>query len=163
MVAKCGFLKLVPLHVLKSLNNLEKVEIISCDTLEIVFDFEDLNDYYKEMESSSVVVPLKKLKLRNLPKLKNVWSNNCQGNVSFPSLRSIDVSECESLTSIFPASIAKGMLCDLEELQIHHCGVDVIVAKDQVSESVAATFQFSRLISLELHHLPWLTNFYPQR
>ncbi|KAI9076860.1 hypothetical protein K1719_041164 [Acacia pycnantha] len=162
-VEKCGFVKLVPLHVLKSLNNLEEVEVQSCDILEIVFDFEDLNDYYKEMDLSSVVVPLKKLKLWNLPKLKNVWSNNWQENVSFPSLRSIDVYDCASLTSIFPASIAKGMLCDLEELQIRQCGVDVIVAKDQVSESVAVTFGFPRLTSLVLYGLPNLKNFYPQK
>ncbi|KAI9073085.1 hypothetical protein K1719_044956 [Acacia pycnantha] len=147
------------LHVLKSLNNLEEVEVISCDMLEIVFDFD-----VEEMDSSSVVVPLKMLRLRSLPKLKNVWSDHYQGNVSFPSLRSVDVYNCESLTSIFPTlSIAKGMLCDLEELQISKCGVDVIVAKDQVSESVAVTFQFPRLTSLKLHYLPNLRNFYPQK
>ncbi|KAI9076433.1 hypothetical protein K1719_041580 [Acacia pycnantha] len=52
-VKKCGFVKLVPLHVLKSLNNLEELDVNDCDMLEIVFDFEDLNDYYKEMDSSS--------------------------------------------------------------------------------------------------------------
>ncbi|KAI9072365.1 hypothetical protein K1719_045674 [Acacia pycnantha] len=154
---------LTPL-VLKSLNNLEEVEVIDCDMLEIVFDFEDLNDYHKEMNSSSVVVPLKMLKLWNLPKLKNVWSNNCQGNISFPSLRSIAVSDCKSLTSIFPAlSIAKGMLGDLEELQISNCSIDVIVAKDLGYETVAAAFQFPGLTSLKLHYLPQLTNFYPHR
>ncbi|KAI9076880.1 hypothetical protein K1719_041184 [Acacia pycnantha] len=162
-VEGCGFVKLVPLHVLKSLNNLEELDVEDCDMLEIVFDFEDLNDYYKEMDSSLVVVPLKKLQLRNLPKLKNVWSNNWQENVSFPSLRSINVYDCESLTSIFPASIAKGMLCDLEKLKIYNCGVDVIVAKDQVSESVVVTFGFPRLTSLVLHDLPNLRNFYPQK
>ncbi|KAI9076881.1 hypothetical protein K1719_041185 [Acacia pycnantha] len=162
-VEKCGFVKLVPLHVLKSLNNLEEVEVSNCDMLEIVFDFEDLNDYYKEMDSSLVVVPLKKLELWNLPKLKNVWSDRYQGNISFPSLRSVVVYNCESLTSIFPASIAKGMLCDLEELQISYCSVDVIVAKDQVSESVAFTFGFPRLTSLWISDLPNLRNFYPQK
>ncbi|KAI9076435.1 hypothetical protein K1719_041582 [Acacia pycnantha] len=162
IVKRCVFTKLVPLHVLKSLNNLEELEIRSCGMLKTVFDFKDLNDY-KEMDSSSLVVPLKRLKLLDLPKLKNIWSNNCQGNVSFPSLKSIDVSYCESLVSIFPASIAKGMLCDLEELYISECGIDVIVAKDQVSESVAAAFQFPGLTSLKLYCLPQLTNFYPHR
>ncbi|KAI9076446.1 hypothetical protein K1719_041593 [Acacia pycnantha] len=131
--------------------------------LEKVFDFEDLNDYYKEMDLSSVVVPLKKLKLWSLPKLKNVWSDYYQRKVSFPSLRSVDFSYCESLTSIFPASIAKGMLCDLEELKIRRCGVEVIVAKDQVSKSVAVTFEFPKLTSLRLNGLPNLRNFYSQK
>ncbi|KAK4259568.1 hypothetical protein QN277_005886 [Acacia crassicarpa] len=145
------------------LRNLEEVTVRFCDMLEIVFDFEDLNDYYKEMKSSSVVVPLKKLDLADLPKLKNVWSDHYQGNASFPSLRSVKVYHCKSLTSIFPASIAKGMLCDLEALEIHGCGVDVIVAKDQVLESVAVTFEFPRLTSLLLSSLPNLKNFYPQK
>ncbi|KAI9076832.1 hypothetical protein K1719_041136 [Acacia pycnantha] len=105
-------------------------------------------------------MPLKKLKLWDLPKLKNVWSNHYQGNVFFPILRSTDVYDCESLTSIFLASMAKGMLGDLE---ISNCSIDVIVAKDQVSESIAAVFQFPMLTSLELHHLPRLTNFYIHR
>ncbi|KAI9071982.1 hypothetical protein K1719_046065 [Acacia pycnantha] len=132
-VEECGFVKLVPLNVLKSLNNLEELDVEDCDMLEILFDFEDLNDYYKEMDLSSVVVPLKKLKLWNLPKLKNVWSNNYQRNVSFPSLRSVDVYKCESFT------------------------------KDQVSEYVAVTFSFPRLTSLMLSGLPNLMNFYPQK
>ncbi|XP_028761007.1 probable disease resistance protein At4g27220 [Neltuma alba] len=69
-VKSCGFVKLMPIRVLKSLNNLEELEVRDCDTLELVFDFEDLNDY-KEVESSSVIVPLKKLKLYQLQKLKN--------------------------------------------------------------------------------------------
>ncbi|XP_028755739.1 probable disease resistance protein At4g27220, partial [Neltuma alba] len=106
-VKSCGFVKLVPLRVLKSLNNLEELEVRDCDTLEL-----------------------------------NVWSNHYKGDVSFPSLRSVHVSYCESLTSLFPASIAKGMLRDLEELRISDCGIEVIVAKDQVSESVAPLLEF---------------------
>ncbi|XP_028772113.1 uncharacterized protein LOC114729299 [Neltuma alba] len=161
-VENCGFVKLVPLRVLKSLNNLEELEVRRCDRLELVFDFEDLNDY-KEAESSSVIVPLKKLTLCGLRKLKNVWSNYYEGDVSFPSLRSVRVSYCESLTSLFPASIAKGMLCDLEELRISDCGIGVIVAKDQVSESIAPLLKFPKLTFLELSSLRNLRNFYPQR
>ncbi|KAI9076891.1 hypothetical protein K1719_041195 [Acacia pycnantha] len=68
-------------------------------------------------------MPIKKLKLWDLLKFENVWSDHSQRNVSFPSLRSIDVYDCESLTSIFHASMAKGMLGDLEELEISHCSI----------------------------------------
>ncbi|XP_028797609.1 probable disease resistance protein At1g15890 [Neltuma alba] len=163
IVKNCGFVKLVPLCVLKSLYNLEELEVRNCHMLEMVLDFEDLNEYRETVSSSIQVVPLKKLKLYGLPKLKNVWSNHYQGNVSFPCLRNVNVFRCESLTSIFPASIAKGMLCDLEELQIDHCGADVIVAKDQLSESAVAAFEFPRLTSLQLFWLENLKNFYPQR
>ncbi|XP_028784135.1 probable disease resistance protein At1g61180 [Neltuma alba] len=49
----CGIGKLLPLHVLKSLNNLEELEVRDCDLLEMVFDFEDLNDD-NEMVPSSI-------------------------------------------------------------------------------------------------------------
>ncbi|XP_028769733.1 probable disease resistance protein At4g27220 [Neltuma alba] len=163
IVKNCGFVKLVPLCVLKSLYNLEELEVKNCDMLEMVLDFEDLNEYKETVSSSIQVVSLKKLELYGLPKLKNVWSNHYQGNVSFPSLKSIHVSSCESLTSLFPPSIAKGMLRDLEELLICNCGIDVIVAKDQVSKSVASTFEFPRLTSLKLSSLQNLKNFYPRR
>ncbi|XP_028769764.1 uncharacterized protein LOC114727230 [Neltuma alba] len=162
IVKSCGFEKLVPLHVLKSLNSLEELEVKDCDLLEMVFDFEDLNDD-NEMVPSSMSVPLKRLMLQKLPRLKNVWRNHRQGNASFQSLRSIHVSFCESLTSVFPSSIAKDMLRDLEELRIANCGIDVIVAKDQVSESATTIFKFPKLISLELSGLPNLRNFYPHR
>ncbi|XP_028784137.1 disease resistance protein At4g27190-like [Neltuma alba] len=163
IVKNCGFVKLVSLRVLKSLNNLEELEVRECNMLELVFDFEDLNDYKGEAELSSMIVPLKKLTLCGLQKLKNVWSNHYEGDVSFPSLRSVRVSACKSLTSLFPASIAKGMLRDLEYLQIEDCGIEAIVAKDQVSESVATVLEFSRLTSLELSWLQNLKSFYPQR
>ncbi|XP_028784133.1 uncharacterized protein LOC114740171 [Neltuma alba] len=162
-VEHCGLVKLVPLRVLKSLNSLEELEVRACDMLEIVFDFEDFNNYKGAAESSSVIVPLKKLTLYRLQKLKNVWSNHYEGDVSFPSLRSMHVSYCESLTSLFPTFIAKGMLRDLEELRISNCGIDVIVAKDQVSKSVAPLLEFPRLTFLELSMLGNLRNFYPRR
>ncbi|KAF7833292.1 putative disease resistance protein [Senna tora] len=94
----CGFLvKLVPLHVLISLSNLEELEVT--------------------------------------------------------------VDNCKRLASMFPASIARGML-HLEELEIRNCGIDVIVAKAQVS---AATFVFPKLNKLELQKLPNLKNLYGDR
>ncbi|XP_054777885.1 disease resistance protein At4g27190-like [Prosopis cineraria] len=162
-VWSCGFVILVPFQVLRSLHSLEELEVEECEKLEVVFDLEDLNDC-KEPQSSSVVVPLKKLRLSRLPKLKNVWGKHHQENVSFQSLRQIEVLFCESLTSVFPASIARGMLHCLEQLVVRNCAdMEVIVAKDQVSESLDAAFVRPRLTSLELFDLPNLRNFYAQR
>lgn len=69
----CGFVKLMPFQVLKCLHNQEELKVRDCKELEMVFGLEALNDC-KERQASSIVVPLKKLKLRYLPKLKNVWS-----------------------------------------------------------------------------------------
>lgn len=69
MVKNCGLVKLLPLHVLKSLNNLEELKVAHCDKLEMVFDFEDLNDD-NEIEPSSLIVPLKKVKVDEIAKIK---------------------------------------------------------------------------------------------
>ncbi|KAF7840439.1 putative disease resistance protein [Senna tora] len=160
-VTGCGSLvKLVPLHELISLSNLEEVEVTNCESLEMVFDFDDLNSYKETQLSSSV--PLKKLKLYSLPKLTHVWSNDPQHIFSFPSLQQVKAYDCETLESMFPASIAKGML-HLEELEIFNCGIDVIVAKAQVSESGAPTFVFPKLYTLQLWNLPNLKNLYGDR
>ncbi|XP_054778433.1 probable disease resistance protein At4g27220 [Prosopis cineraria] len=163
VVDGCVFVILVPFQVLSSLHSLEELQVKDCKELEVVFDLEDLNDY-KERQSSLVVAPLQKLRLLSLPKLKNVWSNDHRGNVSFQSLRQIKVKNCDSLTSVFPASIAKGMLHCLEQLEVRNCAdMEVIVAKDKVSESLDAAFVCPRLTSLELFGLPNLRNFYAQR
>lgn len=125
-----------------------------------MFDFEELKSSKKTQLPQAV--PLKRSELHNLPKLNHVWSNEPPGIISFQSPRQLNASDCQCLTSIFPASIAKSMP-HLEELQIEHCGIDVIVAKDEVSESDAITFVFPKLTSLYLCALGNLGNFYPQR
>ncbi|XP_054778432.1 uncharacterized protein LOC129286503 [Prosopis cineraria] len=162
-VGRCGFVILVPFQVLRSLHSLEVLLMNGCEELEVVFNLEDLNDC-KEPQSSSVVLLLKNLSLWNLPKLKNVWSNHHRENVSFQSLRQIEVVNCGSLMSVFTASIARGMLHCLEQLVVRNCAdMEVIVATDQVSESLDAAFVRPRLTCLELKHLPNLRNFYAQR
>ncbi|XP_028769736.1 uncharacterized protein LOC114727192 [Neltuma alba] len=131
-VSHCGFVKLVPLHVLKSLNNLEELKVERSD-METVFDFEDLNDH-KEMVSSSVIVPLKKLRLERLPKLKNVLSNNDrQGEINLVS--SLD-----------------GSCHQIEEL----------MTKQKKEDNEDTVIIFSRLEFLELDELPRLKRFCSQ-
>ncbi|XP_054785693.1 uncharacterized protein LOC129292171 [Prosopis cineraria] len=168
-VTMCGFVKLIPFHVLRSLNHLEDLVVRDCYILEVIFDLEELNDYNGEIQPL-VVVPLKTLILLDLPELQNVWSNNNnapQGLVSFRCLQEVIASSCEKLNSIFPASIAKDMSC-LEELKIKDCSIDVIVANQdgQASESVVdddTLIVFPRLTFLYLDDLPNLRNFYPHR
>ena len=144
-VFKCDFvLKLIPLYILKSLSNLEELEIRSCVSLEVVFDFGEYNDH---QETNTFL--LKTLSLVDLPKLKTVWGRGFQGIVNFQSLQYVGVWNCEILENIFPASIAKGLI-QLEELEMSNCGVEVIVAKDEFLPEVDATFVFPKLRKLEI-------------
>ncbi|XP_028761003.1 uncharacterized protein LOC114719655 [Neltuma alba] len=128
-VSRCGIVKLVPLHVLKYLNNLEELEVKFCDMLETVFYFEDLNDY-KEIVSSSMAVPLKELRLICLPKLKNVLSNNhSQGAIN------LALSLC------------------------HQNQIEEIIARQEEEDNEDTEIIFSKLELLELDELPRLKRF----
>ncbi|XP_028769719.1 uncharacterized protein LOC114727166 [Neltuma alba] len=131
-VSNCDIVKLVPLHVLKYLNNLEELEVEFCDMLETVFYFEDLNDY-KEILSSPMAVPLKKLRLKYLPKLKNVLRNNhSQGAINLAS------SSC------------------------HQNQIEEIIARQEEEDNEDTEIIFSKLELLELDGLPRLKRFCSQ-
>ncbi|KAI9076452.1 hypothetical protein K1719_041599 [Acacia pycnantha] len=105
IVQNCDFMKLVPLRMLKSLNNLEKLEISYCHKLEMVFGFEDLNDYHKEMESSTIVVPL--------------------------SLRHLEVNGCRGLTTLMTSAAAPS-LAHLALLSISRCRkIEEVIMKQE--------------------------------
>ena len=157
IVEECTFLSnhTIPYYVLTSLIKLEKLEVRNCDSMEVVFDLEGFN-VDKEAHTLQAI-RLRDLHLDNLPKLKHVW--NKDPHIScFQHLDSMTIVECESLTSIFPVSIAKG-LDNLESLSIESCGIEVIVAGDQTPASTIH-FVLPQLSKLHLVKLPNLKNFY---
>ncbi|KAI9127782.1 hypothetical protein K1719_000775 [Acacia pycnantha] len=106
ILERCDFMKTVPLRVLKSLNNLEKLEVNFCHKLEMVFGFEDLNDYHKEMEmesSSSVVVPLNltHLSISNCNRIEEIITNQEEDDedneILFKKLEAIHAPHLQSV------------------------------------------------------------------
>ena len=86
---------------------------------------------------------LRVLTLFNLPKLKHVWSLDLQAILTFQNLHTIKVSNCKSLKSLFPVSVAKS-LEQLQWLEIFDCGLEEIVAMEEGLETVTK-FVFPRL------------------
>ena len=99
-------------------------------------------------------IPLKRLTLHRLPKMKQVWNKDPQGIFSFQNLQVISFWECESLQSLFPASVAR-CLMQLEDLRIGNCGVEEIVSREGIAEA-AARFVFPKVTILILRKLPKL-------
>ena len=97
---------------------------------------------------------LERLWLSCLPKMKQVWKKDPQGIFSFQNLQEISVWECESLQSLFPASVAR-CLMQLEKLWIDDCGVEEIVSREEIAEA-AARFVFPKVTLLVLRKLPKL-------
>ena len=157
---KCSFLSnhAIPSYVLTSLIKLDSLRVRNCDSVVVIFDLEGIN-IDKEARTLHAI-PLRYLYLEHLPKLKHVWNKDPRINC-FQHLEYMTAYGCESLTSIFPASIAKGLnkLCLLE---IKSCGLEVIVAEDQ-TPAPTIHFVFPNLWWLKLIKLANLKNFYPQR
>ncbi|KAK8589983.1 hypothetical protein V6N12_024369 [Hibiscus sabdariffa] len=137
---------------------LETLEVRDCVSLEQVFQVLDI-------EEIDVVVTsrLRRVELIRLPNLKYVWNKDPGDNISFGNLQEVHVLNCESLKTVFPLSIAKGLL-QLESLTISCCGVEEIVTKNHVigSDKQEILFVFNQLSFLKLWYLPKLTCFYPE-
>ncbi|KAB1202393.1 hypothetical protein CJ030_MR8G020190 [Morella rubra] len=101
---------------------------------------------------------VKKLKLTSLPKLKHIWEKDPEGTFDFQNLCSVVVVGCESLKSVFPASVS-GRLKQLEFLGLDNCGVEVVIEKE--GTQIAETLQFPKLTVLVLSRLPKLKYFSP--
>ncbi|WKA03299.1 hypothetical protein VitviT2T_021417 [Vitis vinifera] len=127
-------------------------------SLEAVFDVEGTNVNVNVKEGVTVT-QLSKLIPRSLPKVEKIWNKDPHGILNFQNLKSIFIIKCQSLKNLFPASLVKDLV-QLEELDLHSCGIEEIVAKDNEVET-AAKFVFPKVTSLRLSHLHQLRSFYP--
>ncbi|KAF3962351.1 hypothetical protein CMV_013119 [Castanea mollissima] len=144
-------------NILRRLQNLEDLQIRNCNLVEEVFEVQGKNG--DEICDMVVSTQFKVLKLINLPNLKHVWSSGSQEILTFQNLREVEVSNCKSMKSLFPASVAKS-LEQLKKLKIYDCGLEEIVAMEEGLETVTK-FVFPQLYSLSLFSLPELKCFYP--
>ncbi|XP_044475557.1 uncharacterized protein LOC123203299 isoform X2 [Mangifera indica] len=86
-----------------------------------------------------------------------VPSNSPQGLVTFQNLEALTVENCWNIKCLFPVSIATSLL-QLKKLELFSCGLEEIVAKQEVGG--APRFLFPQLTTLELAYLPELKHFY---
>ena len=151
---------ILPPNMLRTLQNLKRLKIYSCGSIEEVFEIQQTNNINVEETHDAAATELRSLVLVNLGKLKHVWSMDPQGIITFGKLNSVNIHNCSSLKSVFPTSVAKALM-QLEELEIHDCAtVEEIIAKEEGIETTTL-FVFPRLFSLDLECLPELKSFYP--
>ncbi|XP_037496112.1 uncharacterized protein LOC119369116 isoform X2 [Jatropha curcas] len=147
--------QIFPSNIFKRLENLNDVVIGNCDSLEVVFDLQELVINITE----SITSELRNLDIRNLQNLKYVWNKDPQQALSFPNLSSVHVWHCPSLKNLFPTSIAKNLL-QLKKLDLSNCGLKELVTKEEEVET-NPKFAFPQLKSLDLWRLNELNCFYP--
>ena len=137
-------------NMLTRFQSLERLVVGYCGSLQEVFELQR----HDVRESHVTAIPLKRLILRCLPKMKQVWNKDPQGIFSFQNLQVKSFWECESLQSLFPASVTR-CLMQLEDLRIVDCGVEEIVSREEIAEA-AASFVFPKVTLLVLYKLPKL-------
>ncbi|XP_028759120.1 uncharacterized protein LOC114718038 [Neltuma alba] len=152
----CQFLShyVIPCHLVPFLRNLEDLQVRNCDSIKAIFEVGSLFPFF---------IPVKRLTLQQLPHLENVWNEDPQEVLSFPSLQHVYIHKCRSLRSLFPASMAQCKLESLEFLLVECCeGLVEIVASEEIAseESVRNLIIFPSLTELKLLELPELKCIY---
>ncbi|XP_048135699.1 uncharacterized protein LOC125315294 [Rhodamnia argentea] len=144
---------IVPPFLPGQLKSLESLKAKACGSLEVVFELQPLIP----LDGHPIALPLRDLAVSGLPKLKCVWDKEVHRQVEFQRLRYVSISECNSLTSLFPALIFRD-LTQLEELEIRECGIAELIENE---EGVPVPgFDFPKLTSLQLEHLTELMCLY---
>ncbi|ESW06964.1 hypothetical protein PHAVU_010G091200 [Phaseolus vulgaris] len=142
----------LPSAILGLLKSLKELEVRDSATVEVLF-------YMNDTEITEIASQLKILTLKGLSSMTHVWEKKKNGVLIFPNLQRVDVSNCENLQSLFPASLAKN-LKSLKGLEIKSCAeFQEVVEKEEDAE---AKFVLPCLENLNLSYLPQLTCFYPQ-
>ena len=133
---------ILPPNILRTLQNLKRLTIYSCGSIEEVFEIQRTNNV--EETHDIAATELRSLVLIDLGKLKHVWSMDPQGIITFGKLNTVLIEGCSSLKSVFPTSVAKALM-QLEELEIVDCAtVEEIIAKEEGIETTTSVV-FPRL------------------
>ena len=152
LVQNCeNLLNIFESNMLTRFQSLGTLQVCNCGSLQEVFEIQGHD--YRDTHAVTVI-PLKKLYLRHLPKMKQIWNKDPHGIFNFPNLQVVSAWGCESLQSLFPASVAR-CLIQLEDLRIDNCGVEEIVSREEIAEA-AARFVFPKVTILLLCQLPKL-------
>ncbi|KAK3200794.1 hypothetical protein Dsin_024209 [Dipteronia sinensis] len=161
IVIDCNkLLTMCKFNMLERFTKLESLLVYRCNSLEEIFDLQEVN--LEKWSHSTVSSQLRELDLRDLQKMRHIWNKDPQRKLSFQKLNKVRIENCWSLENIFPASIARN-LSQLEQLYIDGCrAMENIVAEEEGADLEAVTrFDFPRLTSLKLIDLYQLRYFYP--
>ncbi|XP_050255645.1 disease resistance protein RPS2-like isoform X2 [Quercus robur] len=147
---------LFPSNLIECLKNLESVYLEFCDSIEVIFQLEELN--VEESHVAPVLDQLRKLHLNGLSKLMHIWKKGPKRIMGFGNLRLLEVKKCNNLTNLFSPSIGK-LLVMLEEIKVIGCEKIeelLAIAKQEEEEE---EFLFYKVNSIWLEDLPNLQCF----
>ncbi|QHO54579.1 hypothetical protein HN873_005831 [Arachis hypogaea] len=157
-ISQCNKIdKIFPSHM-KCLS-LKSLKVYLCEWVEFIFKSR-LPSQQSDTNKSAL---LEVIDLGSLPYLKQVWSEDPKGVVNFTNVRSIEISSCNTLSNVLPASIAKD-LGKLESFWIYSCrNLEEIIAYDGGSETSSEALEFPEVVSMSFSNLPSIRCLYKGR
>jgi hypothetical protein len=135
--------------MIECLKNLEVIDLVACNSIEAIFQLEELN--VEENHVASILDQLRELKLDFLTKLMHIWKKGPERIMGFGNLRLLGIYKCDSLTYLFSPSIAK-LLVMLEEIRVINCQkIEEILsrAREEGEEKDIVLFEKVNLIVLD--------------
>ncbi|XP_039162935.1 uncharacterized protein LOC120286099 [Eucalyptus grandis] len=140
-----------PSNLMDRLHNLNKIEVVGCPSLEALFDTVTLSS--NERQKPLVLSSLEKMKLLNLPRLRDILKSGCIVISAFPSLVQVSVRRCHSLPYLFSSATAR-TLDKLAVLDVSCCNnMKGIIAMEEGKGKTIETFKFRNLSILKLGDL----------
>ncbi|KAL2330384.1 hypothetical protein Fmac_017965 [Flemingia macrophylla] len=162
IVVECESLSnVIPFYLLRFLCNLKEIEVSNCKSVETIFDVKD-TDEADIKPASQISLPLKKVILNQLPNLEHLWNLNPVDEIlSLQELQDVYISNCQSLKSLFPTSVANHLV----KLEVKNCArlTEIFVPHEADLKGTTKQLKFHSLNSLTLRELPDLKNFYHEK
>ncbi|KAM7461267.1 hypothetical protein LguiA_029388 [Lonicera macranthoides] len=116
-------------EAIKQLQNLQKLRVFHCDSVETLFDLEGLE------EEVRVLGQLDSIGLQDLSELRHLWKNVPRGLQGFQNLKILEVFGCKKLRYLLSPCIAR-LLVNLQEMTLKNCEkVEQVI---QMEEEAAA-------------------------
>ncbi|KAJ0098760.1 hypothetical protein Patl1_21967 [Pistacia atlantica] len=129
--------------------NLEVMVLLRLDNLQLIWHNQQLHaESFRE---------LKVVRVEFCEKLKTIVPSNSHGLLTFHNLKELIVKNCWSMKSLFPVTIATGLV-QLNDLRLVSCGLEEIVSEEEVKGG--PNFLFPQLTVFHLDNLPKLKCFY---
>ncbi|XP_030460667.2 LOW QUALITY PROTEIN: uncharacterized protein LOC115680957 [Syzygium oleosum] len=146
-----------PSTFIERLRSLKRIMVVKCASLEALMEHVAVNT--KKRKKRLVLLDLKEVKLRDLPRLNAFVTSSAEATLSLPSLTYVRLRCCHSLRYLFTNDTST-TLDKLEMLDVFGCNnMQEVVATEESEERKLEAVKFSHLRTLQLCSLKSLISF----
>ncbi|KAL7587774.1 hypothetical protein Lser_V15G40140 [Lactuca serriola] len=154
----------------ESVNELKSIQLEECDNVSCLVKITDEDATQTFVAPNDLMLGQRKttkekyfsqvedIRLTDLKNLKLLFDCSFQ-YISLRNLQDIEISDCYSLLTVFPLSVAQG-LSNLRHIQIYRCCSLMVVISGGDEQTTDNDIEFPRLTNISLMDMPHLESFY---